>query len=153
LAGPRELTNTGGRPMDESATVKYISETFEGVEVTAASGDYYFFYDPTRMFPFATLVTGDRHDQVSDLDRPGVFRLNIGVSKQTFQSLFSSSSGVDHDFTALDRIMPHPVYGKMYWVCVLNPSPETFETVRPLLAEAYELSVQKQAKKRSADES
>ena len=33
-----------------------------------------------------------------------------------------------HDFTALDRIMPHPVYGKMYWVCVLNPSDETFRT-------------------------
>jgi hypothetical protein len=32
----------------------------------------------------------------------------------------------------------------MYWVCVLNPSAETFETeVRPLLSEAYELAVSK----------
>jgi hypothetical protein len=38
--------------------------------------------------------------------------------------------------------MPHPVYGRMYWVCVLNPSEETFETkVRRLLAEAYDLAV------------
>jgi len=136
--------------MDESAIVKYISETFEGVEVTTASGDHYFFYDPEKMFPFATLVTGDRHDQVSNLDRDGVFRLNIGVSKQTFQSLFPSPD-TEHDFAAFDRIMPHPVYGKMYWLCVLNPSAETFEAVRQLLAEAYEMSVQKQAKKRPAD--
>jgi len=32
----------------------------------------------------------------------------------------------------------------MYWVCVLNPSNETFETkVRPLLAETYELAMSK----------
>jgi hypothetical protein len=32
----------------------------------------------------------------------------------------------------------------MYWVCVLNPSDEIFETnVRPLLAEAYEQAVSK----------
>jgi hypothetical protein len=45
----------------------------------------------------------------------------------------SSSAGVDEadcDFTALDQIMPHPVYGQMFWVCVLNPSPETFEAVQ-----------------------
>jgi hypothetical protein len=30
----------------------------------------------------------------------------------------------------------------MYWVCVLNPSEEKFETkVRQLLAEAYDLAV------------
>ena len=40
--------------------------------------------------------------------------------------------------------MPHPVYGRMYWVCVLNPSDETLETkARPLLVEAYELAVSK----------
>jgi hypothetical protein len=44
--------------------------------------------------------------------------------------------------------MPHPVYGKMYWVCILNPGPETFQSVvRPLLAEAYNLDVKKHSKK------
>ena len=89
-----------------------------------------------------------------ELIHPSVFRLNIGISKQTFQSLFglpTSSSGtgdaagVGQDFTALDRVMPHPVYGRMYWVCVLNPSEATFATVRPLLAEAYERAVRKHA--------
>ena len=53
----------------------------------------------------------------------------------TFRALFPQSD--DHDFTALDRLMPHPVYAPQSWVCVLNPSPETLETVKPLLAEAY----------------
>lgn len=46
--------------------------------------------------------------------------------------------------------MPHPVYGKMYWVCVciLSPSEDTFQdVVQPLLAEAYELDVSKYAKR------
>jgi hypothetical protein len=43
----------------------------------------------------------------------------------------------DYDFAALDRLMPHPAYARQSWVCVLNPSTETFEAVKPLLAEAY----------------
>ena len=43
--------------------------------------------------------------------------------------------------------MPHPVYGWMSWVCVLNPSAETFKTMQPLLAEAYDLAVAKFAKR------
>jgi hypothetical protein len=35
--------------------------------------------------------------------------------------------------------MPHPMYAKMYWASVLNPSAKTFETVKPLLAEARNL--------------
>jgi hypothetical protein len=138
--------------MDEASITQYIRDTFAGVDVLVASGATFFFYDPTRMFPFATIVNTDEHDTASDLNSPSVFRLNIGVSKQTYGTLFGSADA-SHDFTALDRLMPHPVYGKMYWVCVLNPSAETFQAVRPLLAEAYELAVRKQAKARPAGES
>jgi hypothetical protein len=54
----------------------------------------------------------------------------------------------DFDFAALDRLMPHPIYGRMYWVSLLSPSVATFEpVVRPLLAKAYELAVAKQARR------
>jgi len=152
--------------MDETSIREYITRTFAGVDVVDAMGASFFFFDPDHMFPFATLVTTDEHDQASNLSRPSVFRLNIGVSKQTFQSLFrprSAASGGSppsdaggredsYDFTALDQIMPHPVYGKMYWVCVLNPSAATFQTVEELLAEAYDMAVRKRAKKNQADE-
>ncbi len=140
--------------MDETAICDYIARTFAGVDVLEVSGTSYFFFDePDHKFPFATLVTTDEHDQASNLGRPSVFRLNVGVSKQTFQSLFGSgpaqseSGGPDggYDFTALDRIMPHPVYGKMYWLCVLNPGEETLEAVQTLLAEAYDMAVRRRA--------
>lgn len=46
-------------------------------------------------------------------------------------------------FTALDIIMPHPVYAWMGWVCVLNPSAETFERLKSLIVEAYEYAKEK----------
>ena len=160
--------------MDEASITQYITDTFDGVDVVVASrdagspeiawGDTFFSYDPgrqlppNRRFPFATIVTKDYgdFDCASQLNRPGVFRLNIGVSKETYRSLFGpqpspppAGSVVEtgHDFTALDQLLPHPVYAPMSWVCVLNPSAATFQAVRPLLAEAYQLTVGRNSKR------
>ena len=55
-----------------------------------------------------------------------------------------------YDFTTLDQVLPHPVYRRQYWVCVLNPSAATCQAVvQLLLAEAYELAVRKYAKRAS----
>src|SRR4051794_37445118 len=126
--------------MDETSIREYLVTSFPDIGITDAGGDSYYFTDPEKKHPFATLVTSDAHDQVSDLNRPGVFRLNFGVGKERFQALFGrdGADASEFDYTALDRIIPHPVYGKMYWVCVLNPGPESSETVRGLLAEAHE---------------
>jgi hypothetical protein len=142
--------------MDEAAITRYICDTFEGVETVTATGNTFFFYDPDHMFAFATLMTNDENDQASDLNRPGVYRLNIGVSKATYQSLFGTApppSGevagdTAYDFTVLDQVIPHPVYGRMHWVAILNPSATTFQTVvQPLLAEAYERDVRKHTRR------
>lgn len=160
--------------MDEASIIQYIADTFAGVDVVVASretgapeiawGDSFFSYDPHRdlepkhRMPFATIVTKDYgdFDCASNLNRPGVFRLNIGVSKETYRSLFGPQpspppeGGVvatGHDFTALDQLLPHPVYAAQSWVCVLNPSVATFEAVRPLLAEAYQLADSRNAKR------
>jgi hypothetical protein len=133
--------------MDQAAITQYIIDTFEGTSTDTSTPDTFFLYDPERKFPFATIVTRDNDfDHASNLNRPSVFRLNIGISKATFQSLFSEGEG-GRDFTALDRLMPHPMYARMYWACVLNPSAETFEAVKPLLAEAYELAVERYGKR------
>ena len=145
--------------MDQESIRRYVSTEFPGVDVQIAAaengapemawGDTFFIYDPnrnlegTRRFPFATIVIKDYgdFDNASNLNREGVFRLNVGVSKRTYERLFPKE--VDHDFTALDRLMPHPVYGRNHWVCVLNPSEATFETVKPLLDEAYQIAVRR----------
>jgi hypothetical protein len=153
--------------VNETQISRYITETFEGVDVVVASDNSFFFYNPDsslppdHRFPFVTIVTSDIYDQFSNLNRPSVFRLNIGIGKQTFRSLFdlpklpsdreSAAEGSEnaggYDFTALDQLMPHPLYSRMFWVCVLNPGDETFEMkVVPLLAEAYEMAVNKHKK-------
>ncbi len=139
--------------MDENGITDYIINTFAGVETATNLGYTFFFYGPDRMLPFATIATADNEgDRVSNLDRPGVFRLNIGVSKPTFQSLFGTGK-VDvstYDFTALDTIMPHPDYAPQSWICVLNPSDTTFHKLRPLLSEAYELAVRRASRRKTS---
>ncbi len=138
--------------MDETTIAKYITDTFPGVETDTNFGYLFFFYGSDHMLPFATIATtGNEYEKVSNLDRPGVFRLNIGVSRPTFQALFGTDK-VDvsaYDFTALDQLMPHPDYAAQHFICVLNPSDATFEKVRALLAEAYDLAVRRHSKRQS----
>ena len=136
--------------MDETSITQYITDTFADVETADNFGYTFFFYGADHMLPFATLAVADYdYDRFSNLDRPGVFRLNVGVSKQTFTELFGAGK-VDvsgYDFTVLDTIMPHPEYAPQSFICVLNPSAETFEKLRPLLAEAYDLAVRRQVRR------
>ena len=132
--------------MNESEVIDYILKTFPDVETTKAYGYDMFFYKSDRVLSFATMISSDYdYDHYSNLNRPGVFRLNIGVSKHTFQSLFGKEEVdvSDYDFTALDVIMPHPEYAQYHFICVLSPSEATFERVRPMLAEAYEIAARR----------
>ncbi len=145
--------------MDEAAIRDYVAATFPGTDVYVGAedsgdpevswGDTFFIYDPernlegARRFPFATIVIKDYPgwDEASNLNRPGVFRLNIGVGKETFARLFPAPA--EHDYAASDRLLPHPVYAGNHWVSVINPSRETFASLEPLLAVAYEIAVKR----------
>lgn len=127
--------------MTEDAITEHFIDLLAGGHFQVADDDTFFFHNSDNKFPFATLVTKDSEfDNASNLDRPGVFRLNIGVGKETFHALFGATDTATIDYTALDRLMPHPVYGKMYWISVINPSDRTFETMKPLIAEAHGLA-------------
>lgn len=139
---------------------RYICGSFDGVRAIDNLGDTFFLYDPdenlppARQLPFATIVTGDHYDSASALDRPGAYRLNIGLTKATYTARFGPAptrrdadqvvdTGVDH--TAVDTLMPHPVYAAQYWVCVVDPGEATQDTVRTLLAEAHEFAARRYA--------
>jgi hypothetical protein len=122
----------------------------------AAWGDSFFFYDPeddaaSRRMPFATIVTQDYDgwDTASDLNRPGVFRLNIAVGRTAFEQLTGYPPGehdaqaVRFDYTALDRLLPHPAYAAQGWVAILNPGEATAGQARSLLTDAHALAVQR----------
>lgn len=141
--------------MNESAVADYITSTFDGVETQTNMGYTFFFYRSDHMLGFATIAsTGNEYESISDLDRPGVYRLNIGVSRETFEALFGPAIKLDpgrYDFTALDVIMPHPDYYKQHFICVLSPSERTFEKVRGYLAEAYEIAAQRFARRKKEE--
>ena len=144
--------------MDTAEVSRTIIKSFKNVETTQASDNTFFFYDSERHFPFATLVVNDVNDTASNLERPGVFRLNIGVKRATYQDLFgpqptfAKDGGIidtGYDYTELDKLMPHPVYAPMSWMCIVSPSAETFDkVVLPLLREAYEQDVEKHTKRK-----
>ncbi len=150
--------------MDESTVTQAILDTFDGARTESVWGDTFFYYNPSSERPneiyFASLKSADDdYDNASNLNREGAFRLNIGVGKETFFRLFESRPArpgpaaefdAAYDFTAADTLMPHPVYGRQYWVCVVNPSAEMFARLQPLLAEAYELAVGKYGGRRDA---
>jgi hypothetical protein len=117
------------------------------VECQHQDGNTFFFTGPGRVMPFATLVTDDGYQTPWALPRPGEYRLNLGVGKQKFDELFPGAIGDDDSlvgsfsFTALDTLFPHPEYAGYGWVSLLNPSVSTFESLKPLIAEAYQLGL------------
>jgi Family of unknown function (DUF6194) len=139
---------------DPDAITRDITSTFDGVFVAEAMGATFFSCDPSNWPNFATIVRTDEHDMgtPSNLARPGVFRLNIGVSRSTFERLVGTAAeGSSIDYAALDMFLPHPVYAKQRWISILNPSSTTYdEEVRPVLAEAYE-RVARPARRRAAE--
>ena len=134
--------------MTEQIICDYITATFPDAQIVPNNGNVFFFHGPDRKLPFATLVITDEFDPFSDLQRPGIFRVNIGISKATYLEKFSpppagpfgeTPPDPSFNYTALDTLLPHPVYFQMFWVAILNPSEATFQqTVQPLLREAYD---------------
>jgi len=124
---------------DPGEITRWIKETYPETVVAEAMGATFFSLDERDWPNFATIVTTDEHDMgtASNLSRPDVFRLNIGVGKATYERLVGEM--IDPDYAALDTVVPHPVYAKQRWVAILNPSRASFDdVVKPLIAEAHE---------------
>lgn len=123
----------------------WIQTEFEDVEVHDTTPDLYFLAYGNTKFPFATIVTRDEdHDSSSQLNREGIYRLNFATDKETFQSLFPEIRGkadlqkASFDYQASDTFFPHPVYGAMRWVSVINPN-SVWPKCKTLLARARKI--------------
>ncbi len=147
--------------MQVSEIIQRIVCDFEGVIPKSSWGETSMFYNPGKLLPngvyFCTLKEQNgQNDKASELNRNGIFRFSIGLSKSTYEHLFGirprrpPKGGIidtGHDFTALNELMPHPIYGWIAWVQVLNPNQATFESLMPLIAEAHSNAVVKFNKK------
>ena len=138
------------------AVLRAIARELPGIVMTKGSGDSFVFYDPDsstvpeRRFPFITVVTGDRYDAASRLDRDAAsFRVNLGVDRGAYEALFGpaprQAAGRDvidtgFDYTSADLVMPHPFYAPMHWVCVVNPGERTRASLADLMSSAHALA-------------
>ncbi|WP_043627720.1 DUF6194 family protein [Nonomuraea candida] len=149
--------------MNEKDIIEFVSGLPETFVQTAgpgdgspelAWGDTFIFYAPEGRvptdgrLPYATIVTKDYEgfDTESDLNRPGVFRLNVAVGRAEFERLVGYPPAAhrehraEHDYTVINRIIPNPNYATQGWIAILNPAgdEETVERVRGLLRGAHE---------------
>lgn len=119
------------------------------------AGDAFLIYDPhgdlppERMQPFVTIVTGDHYDDVSRLDEPDAYRVNIGLPKARYAELFAGTQTGAVDHATRDALLPHPTYAPQHWVCVVSPGEATLDTVLALVTEAYDFAVRKHANQRA----
>jgi hypothetical protein len=131
------LAEIASHTMTQSEIETFIS-SLDDVESLENMGYVFFFVGDDHRLPFATIAcNGNEHESVSRLDREGVFRLNIGVSGETFGSLVGASPSEDVDYSILDEFLPHPHYAKQNFICILNPSERHSEAVERLLEEAH----------------
>ena len=78
-------------------------------DVLESGGTWFFSFDPEKHFPnYATIVTNNDYDDGSDLDREGVFRLNLGLTRASFERLVGDAldRSAPADYTVLDTIFP-----------------------------------------------
>jgi hypothetical protein len=129
-----------------------VETVAEGSDAPAAAwGDSFITYDPdgtadrSRWQPFATVVTSDHpgFDESSRLDRPGVFRVNVGVGRELFAELlgYPPAEAAEHtgevDPSTSDVWLPHPAYAVQGWVCVVRPGRRTGDRLRRLLEQTH----------------
>ena len=112
-------------------------------------GDLFFYYAPDQVVPrsqpFATIVTKDYpDDHGSRLDRPDTFRLNVAAGADEFRRLVGheprESAPEDIDPSIPDVVFPHPVYGGLGWLSIVNPGSGTCAAVKDLLETAHRLA-------------
>lgn len=124
---------------------------FDGVAEKESWGERAFFVNPGGRLAsgayFATIKTADGPNDGASRLGGGRWRLNLGLPKPLFLARFGQPPGRpgkggivagDWDFSAMDMLMPHPVYGWMGWVAVVSPSAATLEALAPLLDAAYD---------------
>ncbi|MDE5777273.1 MAG: hypothetical protein K2I10_02000 [Lachnospiraceae bacterium] len=147
--------------MTPDEILKYCLENLEGTVLINSWGEQGVYYNPCNKLKRGVYILtvkekDGENDKSSKLDREGVYRVNLGVRKNTFEELFGAipkrpAKGciVDmmYDFSTTNQIIPHPIYAWMGWICALSLSEKTFEELKPYIQEAYEYAKEKYEKK------
>lgn len=126
---------------DAEAVTRVILETWPDTVIAETDGARFFSLDEANWPNYATIVWTDDFDEgaPSRLARPGVFRVNIGLDRASFERVIGAPGDAAADPATLDRLVAHPVYARQRWVSILNPSHASMrDLVVPLLARAHD---------------
>lgn len=148
--------------MTSENILSYCLENLEGTVLVDSWGEKGIFYNPQNKLKRGVYILtvkekDGENDQSSNLNRDGIYRVNLGVRKSTFIKLFNKIPNrpekgktveMKYDFSSIDKIIPHPVYAWMSWICCLNPSEKTFEELKPFITESYLYAKEKYKKKK-----
>ncbi len=147
--------------MNPKKIIETITSNLDGVKPKSSWGETSLFYNPKNELPngvyFCTIKENDgENDKSSKLSRENIFRLSIGIPKETYHSLFGEKPtrpdkggivNTGHDFTQENVLMPHPIYAWMSWVSILSPSEKNFKEIYSLIEKAHNNAVVKFNKK------
>lgn len=126
--------------MNSDDVIDYIQH-LDNVQQEENYGYTFFFVGDDHRLSFVTIAHSDNeYDNVSNLKREGVFRINIGVSRETFKSLIGDYDAENIDYSVLNVFLPHPDYAKQNFICILNPSQDNIETTKSLIDEAHAIA-------------
>lgn len=128
---------------------QYISSNLPNVTRMEHGGYIFYFYASEQALPVATIALSDNeYDNISGLSREGVYRVNIGIRKDTFTALFPDPDE-EKDYTALNRFLPHPHYAPQYYICILNPEGQQMTDTLQYIEEAYSIAKQRFERKQA----
>ena len=152
--------------MEPEEILNHITKRYPDTVVLSAWGEKAVFYNPKNKLKrgvyFATVKEKDGvHDKASNLNRPNVYRLSIGIPRDVYLQMFKRvpmrphKGGVvetGNDFTSLDVFLPHPVYAWMGWITINNPSEGRLTEILMLMDKAIEKAKKSYKKRVSAGE-
>ncbi|HBI0890800.1 TPA: hypothetical protein I2Z89_RS13800 [Staphylococcus aureus] len=124
----------------------FINE-LPNVEHEENFGYSFFFVGNEHKLPFVSFADSDNeYDNVSNLDRNEIFRINIGVSKDSFNNLVNNQTN-NIDYTITNTFLPHPHYSSQNYICILNPKNENIQKTKEFIKEAHLIASKRFEKK------
>ena len=137
--------------MNQTEVEQFVT-SLENVQQTENFGYIFYFVGDDHRLPFVTLAnTDNEYDSASNLSRDGVFRINIGVSRETFKQIIGEFSPESVDYSALNVFLPHPDYAAQNFICILNPASENVETTKKMILEAHSIATTRFQRKTKND--
>ena len=129
----------------------------DGAFPELAWGDTFFYYAPDgeipqNVQPYGTIITKDYPDEPPAGLAADHARVNIHVDRDTFIRLIGVEPRdltADFDYAAVDEFFPHPSYGPLGWVSVIEPD-TTMDAALEFLRNAHD-AVRARVLRRSAE--